>query len=66
MSEKPTQLALTTPKGTPDQHCSEVARDVLPLAGVAQLSGRDVEVEDGAVVRVLVGHDQPLPALVEL
>mmetsp|Transcript_6569 Transcript_6569/g.16263 ORF Transcript_6569/g.16263 Transcript_6569/m.16263 type:complete len:501 (-) Transcript_6569:164-1666(-) len=30
------------------------------------LAGGAVEVEDGAVVRVLVGHDQPLPALVEL
>ena len=32
----------------------------------SDLAGGAVEVEDGAVVRVLVGHDQPLAALVEL
>lgn len=39
------------------------------LEGVAReddLAGGAVELEDGAVVRVLVGHDQPLAALVEL
>ena len=48
-------------------HADKVGAGALErVACEGDLAGGAVEVEDRAVVRVLVGHDEPLAALVEL
>ena len=48
-------------------HADKVGAGALErVSREGDLAGGAVEVEDGAVVRVLVGHDQPLAAPVEL
>jgi hypothetical protein len=61
----PQQLPRLASRAVP--HADKVRAGALERVSCERdLAGGAVEVEDGAVVRVLVGHDEPLAALVEL